>query len=136
MAKNVLREPEGEAEEEQQERKAPPRRRLKLPFVGNLGLSADKLFGNMPYFVFLTFLGIIYIANSQYAVRTVKDINQLQVDLRQLGWQSNSKKAELMFESTRAQMFKKVYPLGLRELQDKPKKIVVPRGAYDAETVK
>lgn len=131
MARNVLKEPEGESNEEQQTPSKAPRRRLKLPFVGNLGLSTDQLFGNMPYFIFLTFLGIIYIANSQYAVQTVKDINQLQVDLRQVGWESNSKKAELMYESTRAQMFEKVYPLGLRQLQDKPKKIVVAPTAYN-----
>lgn len=134
MARNVLKEPEEEPQEEQQSEGRPPRRRLKLPFVGNLGLDVEQLFGNMPYFVFITFLGIIYIANSQYAVQTVKDINRLQVDLRQVGWESNSKKAELMYESTQAQMFEKVYPLGLRQLQDKPKKIIVPKGKYDTKT--
>lgn len=93
-------------------------------FTNGLNMTAFYLFNNIHFIFYLAFLGIIYIANSHYAVQTIKDINGLQGELRKVSWESNSKKSDLMYQSMESNVAAKVEKLGLQELETNPKKII------------
>ena len=69
-------------------------------------------------------MGVIYIANSHYAVQTIKEIKFIQKDLRAISWESNSKNSDLMYQSMESVVAKKVKKMGLGELETNPKKII------------
>mgnify|MGYP001026558336 CR=1 FL=1 len=88
-----------------------------------LNINAFYLFENIHFIFYLAFLGVIYIANSHYAVQTIKDIKNLQFELRKISWESNSKKSDLMFQSMESVVAQKVEHLGLVQQSTNPKKI-------------
>lgn len=124
MAKNVLK----SGGEEEKEEKKPVKKKLtkkRSPIWSNLNINTFYLFDNLHFIFYLAFLGIVYIANSHFAVNTIKEIKQIQRELEKISWESNSKKSELMYESMQSKLIDKVHPLGLRKLEDRPYKIVV-----------
>lgn len=118
MAENKLKQP----------KTATPKRQSKLKkqpaFMNGLNMSAFYLFNNIHFIFYLAFLGIIYIANSHYAVQTIKEIKGIQSELRSISWESNSKKSDLMYQSMESIVAKKVQKMGLKELETNPKKII------------
>jgi len=91
--------------------------------VGNL--SAELIFKNLPFVLFLSFIAMIYIANAHYSEKKVRQIQTLQAELKQQRWQYMSLKSELMYQSKRSEVIKKVKPLGLKASKKRPNKIVV-----------
>lgn len=92
--------------------------------VSGLSLSAFYLFKNIYFIFYLAFLGIVYIANSHYAVQTITEIKVLQDELKVVRYESNSKKSDLMYQSMESVVARKVDKLGLEKLDNKPKKII------------
>ncbi len=90
---------------------------------GGFNISAFYLFENIHFIFYVAFLGVVYIANSHYAVQTIKDIKNLQFELRKVSWESNSKKSDLMFQSMESVVAQKVKHLGLVQQTTNPKKI-------------
>jgi hypothetical protein len=80
----------------------------------------------LPYLIFLCVLGMIYIANSHMAVKNIRNIDRLSKEVKELSWEYKSLKADLMFKSKMTEVAKKVDTLGLQELIEPPKKILVP----------
>jgi hypothetical protein len=95
------------------------------PFFGSLNISAYVVFKNINFIFFIAFLGVIYISNSHYAVKIIREIKFLQADLEKTSWESNARKSDLMFESMQSRVLEKVTHLGLQPLSGKPKKIEV-----------
>lgn len=126
MAENKLKE---ENNEKAPSKKKAKRRRSKRsvlpPVFTNFSISAYYIFKNIHFVFYLAFLGIIYIANSHYAVETVKEIREVQKDLEKVSWESNARKSELMFESMQSRVATKVDHLGLKPLEGKPRKIEI-----------
>ncbi len=91
--------------------------------LGNI--SAELVFKNLPFILFLSFIAMIYIANAHYSEKKVREIQNLQSELKQQRWQYMSLKSELMFDSKRSEVLKAVAPLGLKSNQHRPNKIVV-----------
>jgi Bacteriodetes cell division protein (FtsL-like) len=94
---------------------------------GNNNFNAVWLFDNIYFIFYMGFLGVIYIANSHYAVKTVKEIKTIQSELQKTSWESNSRKADLMFESMESRVSLKVEHLGLKKLNEPPKKIIITK---------
>ena len=86
---------------------------------------------NLPFMIFLAFLGIVYIANSRFAEKKVRDIQVLQQDIKELNYEYMSIKSDLMQTSMQSEVARKVKPFGLRELTDKPIKIKVNKKDYE-----
>jgi hypothetical protein len=84
----------------------------------------------LPYLCFLAFLGMIYIANSHFAVNNIRKIDKLNKEVKELRWEYKSLKADLMFKSKLTEVAKKVDTLGIKELIEPPKKIVVKSDEY------
>ena len=75
---------------------------------------------NFPYFLFLSFLAVIYIYNGHYADKTVRNINSLHKELDELNYEFKTLKSEVMFRSKQSELSKAVEPFGLKELVTPP----------------
>lgn len=84
----------------------------------------------LPKIFFVMVLGLIYIGNTHYAEKTVREINRIQVEVEDLRADYTTLKADLMFSSKQSEVAKKVKPLGLKESLTPPYKIVVKEGEY------
>ena len=88
-------------------------------------VSKEAATDMLPYLIFLCVIGMVYIANSHMAVKKVRDIDKLSKEVNELSWEYKSLKADLMFKSKMTEVAKKVDTLGLKELVEPPKKIIV-----------
>ena len=81
-----------------------------------------RLFGyrwivkNIPFFLFLSVLAIIYIYNGHFADNTVRSINKVNRELKELQYEFKTLKSEVMFRSKQSELAKAVQPIGLKEL--------------------
>lgn len=84
----------------------------------------------LPFLIFLSVLCMLYIGNSHMAVKNVRNIDQLNKEVKELSWEYKSLKADLMFKSKLTEVAKKVDTLGIKELTEPPKKIVIGSNEY------
>ncbi|MDR6784710.1 hypothetical protein ABIE26_003356 [Pedobacter africanus] len=84
----------------------------------------------LPFLIFLSVLCMLYIANSHMAVKNVRNIDKLNKEVKELSWEYKSLKADLMFKSKLTEVAKKVDTLGIKELTEPPKKIVINSNEY------
>ena len=93
-----------------------------------------RLFGyrlivkNLPFFLFLAVLAIDYIANGHFADNTVRNINKVNRELKELQYEYKTLKSEVMFRSKQSELAKSVEPLGLKELVVPPAILVDSTG--------
>lgn len=79
----------------------------------------------MPYIFFLTGIALIYIANSYYAEKTIREIDMTTKEIKELRSEYISVKSDLISKSNQSQVATLVFPAGLKESRTAPKKIVV-----------
>lgn len=75
---------------------------------------------NIPYFLFLSVLAVVYIYNGHYSDKTIKNINKTSKELKELQYEYKSLRSEVMFRSKQSELAKAVEPLGLKELVQPP----------------
>lgn len=99
-----------------------------------LGLSDwvtySKVVKNALFLAFLVGLGVLHVANTHLAERTVRKINQRERDLKELRWEYMTLKSNLMYERKQSEMAEKLSATGLEELREPPRKIIVDKRAY------
>ena len=88
-------------------------------------LSTYLVARNLPFVAFLAFLGLLYISNRHMAERTVRAIDRLGRDVKELGWDYKSLSAELMKLTTQSEIAKRADTLGLKERTEPPIKLEV-----------
>lgn len=71
---------------------------------------------NIPFFLFLSALAIVYIYNGHYADNTVRSINKVNREIKELQFEYKTLKSEVMFRSKQSELAKSVETLGLKEL--------------------
>ena len=86
---------------------------------------------NVPFFLFLSVLAILYIANGHIADKTVRDINTTAKELKELQYEYKTVKSDLMYKSREAEMIKATAPLGLKVTAEPPMHIVVEQKTND-----
>ena len=72
----------------------------------------------MPYLLFVTLLIIIYMANNNYAISLVREIDMKNKALKQLHWRYLDLQSRLMFQTTESQLKIRTEALGLKPLQE------------------
>jgi len=86
-------------------------------FLGGLfppkKLSSYLVAKNLPFAAFVALLGLLYIANRHMAERTVRHIDRLGSEVKELGWDHKSLSAELMKLTTQTEIAKRAAALGL-----------------------
>ena len=75
---------------------------------------------NIPFFLFLALLAVVYIFNGHYSDKTIKNINKTSKELKELQYEYKTLKSEVMFRSKQSELAKAVAPLGLNELTTPP----------------
>jgi hypothetical protein len=89
------------------------------------GVSKEDATEMLPFLLFISFLCMLYIANSHMAMKNIRNIDKLNKEVKELSWEYKSLKADLMFKSKLTEVAKQVDTLGIRELTEPPKRIVV-----------
>jgi hypothetical protein len=83
-------------------------------------LNYQSIVKQVPFFLFLTMLAVVYIYNGHYADKTIRNINQTAKEVRELQYEYKTVKSEVMFRSKQSELAKAVEPLGLKELTVAP----------------
>jgi len=81
----------------------------------------------MPYLFFLFFLALVYIGNSYYAERTVREIDQTSRDIKELHSEFITTKSELMRSSKLTEVAKSIRHTGVKESTVAPAKITIKK---------
>ncbi len=90
-------------------------------------LSAELILKNFPFVLYLSFLAMIYIANAHYSEKKVREIQKVQVELKQMRWKYMSLKSEFTYKAKRSEVVKSVKDLNLKSNKKKPNKIIINR---------
>ena len=75
---------------------------------------------NIPFFLFLAFLAVIYIYNGHLADKLTRKISATEKHIKELQFEYKTVKSEVIFRSKASELVKAVEPLGLRELTRPP----------------
>jgi type III secretory pathway component EscV len=77
----------------------------------------------MNFFLFLSVLAVLYIANGHLSDKTIRNINKTQNELKELEYQYKTLKGEVMFKSEEEQVLKATEPLGLKISKEVPQRL-------------
>lgn len=88
-------------------------------------LSTYLVTKNLPFVAFLVFLTLLYISNRHLAERTVRQIDRVGKEVKELSWDYKSLSAELMKLTTQSEIAKRADTLGLKERTEPPIKLEV-----------
>ena len=83
-------------------------------------LNYQSLVRQLPFFLFLAILAVLYIYNGHYADKTIRNINRTAREVEELQYEYKTVKSEVMFRSKQSELVKAVEPLGLKELTAAP----------------
>ncbi len=83
-------------------------------------LNYKALVRQMPFFLFLTFLAVIYIYNGHLADKTMRDITKSTNELKELQYEYKSVRGDVLDRSKQSELIEAVQPMGLRELTNAP----------------
>ncbi len=83
-------------------------------------LNYHAIVKQIPFFLFLALLAIIYIYNGHYADKMIRAINVTGKEVKELQYEYKTVKSEVMFRSQESELAKAVAPLGLKELVVSP----------------
>ena|SRR6201990_2274049 len=83
-------------------------------------ISYQWIMKNIPFFLFLAALAVIYIYNGHYADKISRDINRTSREVKDLQYEYKTLKSEVMFRSKQSELAKAVEPFGLKVLTRPP----------------
>ena len=95
--------------------------------VEGVNFNLGNLVRQMPFIFFIALLAILYIANTYYAEKTIREINQTKKELKDLRSEFIYTKSELMFSSRQSEISKMVADMQIKESTVPPRKIVVTK---------
>ncbi len=75
---------------------------------------------NIPFFLFLAMLAVLYIYNGHYADKLVRKISATEKHIKELEYEYKTIESEVIFRSKASELVKAVTPLGLKELTAPP----------------
>ena len=84
------------------------------------GLNDKVFFKNLPFVVFLTLLGVLYITNSYYLEGTVREMEIIKNKINDQNNEFVITKTQVSIKGQRNQVVSKVYGLGLEESEKPP----------------
>jgi hypothetical protein len=83
-------------------------------------LNYQSIVKQIPFFVFLALLAVVYIYNGHQADRTIREISKTGRELKELQYEYKSVKGDVLFRSKQSELTEAVSPLGLKELLAEP----------------
>lgn len=80
----------------------------------------NRIVKNIPFFLFLALLAILYIYNGHHADKLVRKITTTEKNIKELEYEYKTIKSDLIFRSKASELVKAVEPLGLKESKVPP----------------
>lgn len=98
-------------------------------FIGGTILTDERVTKQLPFVLFLAFLGILLIANRNWSEKTIRQIEVLQDTLDELRSESITMSAKLMDASRPSEVAKMVEDanIGLEEPVRPPQKLILKK---------
>lgn len=87
-------------------------------------LTRENFIRSIPFLFFLAFLGLLYIANTYYAEKTVRAIDRTKRDLKELRYEHITAKSELMYLSKQSEVIRRLEGTGLKPSVSPPVKVI------------
>jgi hypothetical protein len=75
--------------------------------------SYQTIINNIPFFLFLAVLAIVYIYNGHKADKLVRNITTTEKNIKELEYEYKTVKSELIFRSKASELVSVVEPMGL-----------------------
>ncbi len=97
-----------------------PKKENEVRFHWKKVLNYQAIVRQIPFFLFLALLAVIYIYNGHNADKTIRDISKTQRELKELQYEYKTVKGDVLFRSKQSELVKAVEPLGLKELTAAP----------------
>jgi hypothetical protein len=110
------------ADKPEKKKKGP--NRLRLVLEGSF-LSRDKVIRQLPFLITLTFMGMAYIFNSNYADKMVIQINRTKNELEELRFNYINTKSKLMHSTRQSELVHRLEARGVKESKIPPRKIII-----------
>ena len=95
--------------------------------VEGVNFNIGNIARQMPFIFFIALLAILYIANTYYTEKTIREINQTKKELKDLRAEYIYTKSELMFSSRQSEISRLVSDLEIKESKVPPRKIVISK---------
>jgi hypothetical protein len=125
---NKVRQPKAEVEEKTPQPKAKSGEntaRNFIRFVNVFGYFDRKaVMSFMPYLFFMFLLALVYIGNSYYAEKTIRDIDRTEKEIRELRAEFITARSELMYRSKLTEVASAIQVKGVKESTVAPRKII------------
>ena len=83
-------------------------------------LNYHSIVKQVPFFLFLALLAVIYIYNGHFADKTIRNINITAKEVKELQYEYKTVKSDVMFRSKQSELVKAIEPSGLKELVEAP----------------
>jgi hypothetical protein len=85
-------------------------------------LNYQSIVKQVPFFLFLTLLAVVYIYNGHLADKTLRRINKTEKEVRELKYEYIAVKSKVIFQSKQSELVKSdaIQQLGLKELTESP----------------
>jgi hypothetical protein len=126
---NQLKE-QKKTEQEPKQKGNPKKNRIAKSFIDVINgsfLTRESAISSLPYIFFMAFICLCYIANGYYAEDSVRAINNIGSELKELKTEYIITKSDLMFNSKQSQVAKSLEEYGIKESVVPPLKIVVTK---------
>lgn len=88
--------------------------------ITRIMISQAWLIKNIPFFLFLSALAVLYIYNGHHAEKSVKDINKTSRELKNLQYEFKMVKSDWMFMTKQSEVVAAVKVIGLNEISEPP----------------
>ena len=83
-------------------------------------LNYPSLVRQLPFILYLTGLGVLYIYNGHWANKTIRQTPLAEKEMRELQYEYIAAKGELLARSKPSEVVRAVEPLGLKQLTSSP----------------
>src|SRR5689334_2718998 len=101
--------------------------KLAKSLVESSNINLESIVRQVPFILFLAFIAMLYISNTYYAEKTVRDINKTKDELKDLRAEYIYTKSELMFSSRQSEVAAMVADQQIKESTVPPQTITVTK---------
>lgn len=122
----MMKEQQADKEKEVKPQAAPAAPAVKAR-VWKRWLNYQSVVRQVPFFLFLALLAVVYIYNGHYADKVSRNIDKTTREVRELQHEYKTVKGKVMGLSKRSEMVKAVKEYGLKELTESPV-VLTPAG--------
>jgi hypothetical protein len=83
-------------------------------------LNYKAVVRQIPFFMFLSMLAVVYIYNGHLADKTIREITKTGNELKELQYEYKSVRGDVLDRSKQSELIEAVQPLGLKEVTTPP----------------